>query len=448
MPINLDFLAYAVLVVPIWLAYIASRNKAEARHLTIQDEAREAGLVEPNSLHPVVDITQCIGCAACVRACPEGDVLGLIAGKATLIDPTRCIGHGACQKACPVGAIDLVFGTATRGVDIPLVGQDFQTNVPGIYLAGEIGGMGLIRNAINQGVQAATAVAAGHRRDPRPAIEGRLDLLIVGAGPAGLAASLAAMERGLTFECVEQGELGGTVTHYPRHKLVMTEPAVFPLYGKIGGLVMSKEQLLRIWKDLVAKTGLNVRCDEQVLAIESEAGGFSVRTTKGQYATRSVLLAIGRRGTPRKLGVPGEDLPKVVYRLIEPSQYADRRVLVVGGGDAAVETAVALAETAGTDVALAYRRGSFVRTRRHNRELIQGLAEAGKVKLFLNATVEAIRPQEVVMDVAGSRVPLPNDHVVVCAGGVLPSSFLANIGIRIERHFGRNRAVEIIAEAA
>ena len=437
-------LAYAIPAIPIWLAYVLQRRATEARHLSIQEDAQDAGLVEPSSLHPVVDTATCIGCSACVRACPEGDVLGLLNGKAALIDPTRCIGHGACEKACPVGAIALMFGTATRGIDIPFVDPDFQSNVPGIYLAGEIGGMGLIRNAINQGVQAVHAIAAATAKDG-PAGDGDiLDLLIVGSGPAGIAASLGAMDHGLSFETIEQDSLGGTVAHYPRHKLVMTEPAVLPLYGAINSRRISKEALLGIWTDVVEKTGLRIRCQERVTNIVPVDGGFAVETSEASYRARRVLLAIGRRGTPRRLDVPGEDLSKVVYRLIEPDQYRGRKVLVVGGGDSALEAAAALAREPDTDVALSYRSGSFGRARKQNREDVESLAEEGRIRLLLNTTVETIGEDSVTLKGDGGRETLANDDVIVCAGGVLPSRFLMDMGVTIERHFGRDKPIEVI----
>jgi thioredoxin reductase/Pyruvate/2-oxoacid:ferredoxin oxidoreductase delta subunit len=406
--------------------------------VAVRESAVASGLTEPASLHPVINASTCIGCAACVAACPEmpeHPVLGMILGKATLIGPTDCIGHGACFTACPVGAITLVLGTERRGVDIPQVGSDFQTNVPGIYVAGELGGMGLIRNAISQGRQAIDSVRA------LPGI-GRgkvLDVLIVGAGPAGFAASLAAMEHRLRYVTVEQDTLGGAVAHYPRGKIVMTTIAELPMVGKMKLKDTTKESLLKFMREVEADTGVKIRYGERLLSVSPGPDGFTAVTTKGAYSARAVLLAIGRRGTPQKLGVPGEDLSKTTYRLIEPEQYRDRRVLVVGGGDSAIEAACSLADEPTVDVTLAYRSAAFSRAKQRNRERVKIAADDGRLRLLMQSTVTAIEPGQVRLDQAGKSVVLPNDTVIVNAGGVLPTPFLNSIGVVVERKFGTAR---------
>src|SRR5215471_15995086 len=294
---------YISVFAAIVVIYFSLRRRSEARNIATLEAAAEAGLLEPASLHPEIDPATCLGCGACIRACPEGKILGLVDGKAQLIEPTQCIGHGACRAACPTGAITLVFGTATRGVEIPHVGPDFQTNVPGIFLAGEVGGMGLIRNAIEQGRQAIDSV-----RGLSGLGRGDLyDVVIVGSGPAGFSASLAAMQHKLRFVTIEQESFGGTVAHYPRGKVVMTEAATLPLIGKVQFGEVSKEKLLEFWRRAARQTGLRVNYAERVEAVVRHGSGFEVRTTRRSYPTRSVLLAIGRRGTPRTLGVAGED---------------------------------------------------------------------------------------------------------------------------------------------
>lgn len=420
----------ALIVIPLTVYIIRSsrvNQKAEAR----LNQNIEAGLTEPASLHPVIDPTLCLGSGACVPACPEGDVIGMIRRKAALVNPTKCIGHGACARACPHGAITLVFGTEKRGVDIPNVKPNFETNVPGLFIAGELGGMGLIRNAIEQGRQAMDSIR-------KRKVKGKdYDVIIVGAGPAGFSATLGAMQHKLRYRTVEQDSLGGTVYQFPRGKLVMTQPAILPLVGKVKFRETSKEKLLEFWTQVKQKTGATFSFGERMETITPNGKGFRVKTNKGSYHTGSVLLAIGRRGTPRKLGVPGEELPKVVYRLIDPEQYRNQHVLVVGGGDAALEAACSIAEEPGTTVTLSYRSGSFSRAKEKNRQRVDQLATTGKLHLLLPSNVKHIYPDKVEIDNDGQPVSIPNDGVIVCAGGILPTPFLKEIGIEVETKHGQ-----------
>ncbi|WP_242185838.1 NAD(P)-binding domain-containing protein [Sphingomonas sp. CARO-RG-8B-R24-01] len=427
-------LAYAMPAIPIWASYVLTRQRRSDLHKAIRDDAIDAGLIEPPSLHPVVDLNACIGCGACVLACPEGNVLGLIEDKAHLIDPTRCIGHGACKTACPADAIDLVFGTATRGVDIPYVDPSFETNVPGIYIAGELGGMGLIRNAIEQGRQAIGSIAAATKQDDRTG--DMLDLLIVGAGPAGISASLAAQQAGLRCETIEQDSLGGTVAHYPRGKIAMTAPVELPGYGTLNFREISKEDLIGIWTKVVDEAGVPIAYEERVLEIVPQGVGFSIATTARTVHARRVLLAIGRRGTPRTLDVPGEGKTKVVYRLIEPEQYVGRSVLVVGGGDSAIEAAIALVDVPRTTVTLMHRGEAFDRARKKNRATLEMLVSGGRLVCCTGTKVLEIDDRHVALVNARGRAQIANDDVIVCAGGVLPTEFLRKAGVSVERKFG------------
>jgi thioredoxin reductase (NADPH) len=427
-------LVYGAPLALIWSWYVGRRQRAERTHVAVREQAVAAGFAEPASLHPVIDTLRCIGCGSCVKACPEQPehhVLGLIANKAQLISPSDCIGHGACRSACPVDAITLVFGSAKRGVDIPLVSPEFETSVPGIYIAGELGGMGLIRNALSQGRQAVDAI---HKRRQR--VDGRLDLVIVGAGPAGFAASLTALSHRMKFVTVEQESLGGCVFQYPRAKLVMTAPVTLPLVGKVRFGQTAKEALLEFWRDVERKTGLQIHYHERVEAITRDGGGFVVRTTRGEYETTSVLLAIGRRGTPRKLGVPGEELPKVVYRLVDPEQYVGQDVLVVGGGDSALEAAASVAENGGRSVILSYRGDAFSRAKPRNRERIAAAEKSGRLRVLFRSEVRRIEPNRVVIDLNGRDVDFSNDAVIVSAGGILPAELLRSIGIAVETKHG------------
>jgi thioredoxin reductase len=315
-----------------------------------------------------------------------------------------------------------------------LLTPDFETTVPGIFIAGELGGMGLIKNAIEQGRQAIAAVARKARQFPVE--EGVLDVLIIGCGPAGISASLGAMERKLSFVTVDQATLGGTVAHFPRGKLVMTAPATLPLIGEVRFGEISKEKLLAFWQEVLARTGLQPHFDEQVAAISRSGSHFVIETSKARYRAKTVLLAIGRRGSPRTLDVPGEELSKVVYRLIDPEQYAGRRVLVVGGGDSALEAVGRLAEQPGAEVAISYRGQAYARARSKNRERVKALAEARVIREFLGSTVERIDSDRVVLRVGSEQLILDNDDVIICAGGVLPTDFLEATGIRSETKFG------------
>jgi thioredoxin reductase/ferredoxin len=423
---------YAAVLVSIWTVYLGARRRKEGRTRSRRQQTVEAGLTEPTSLHPRIDPIKCVGCGACTRACPEGDILGLINGKALLVEPTSCIGHGACKAACPTGAISLVFGSETRGVELPRVGPDFQSNVPGVFIAGELGGMGLIRNAIEQGRQTIDGV----RRLDGIGRPGALDVVIVGGGPAGFSASLAALSHKLRFVTLEQDTFGGTVAHYPRGKLVMTAPATLPLVGQVRFREVSKEKLLAFWGQVARKTGLQIRYGERVDAVDRTTSGFVVRSARGSYPCRAVVLAIGRRGTPRRLDVPGEDQPKVVYRLIDPEQYRGKHVLVVGGGDSALEAAASIAEEPNTTVTLSYRGEAFARAKPKNRVRVETASRHGRLSVMLISKVTAIGRNDVGLEWRQRQVFIRNDAVIVCAGGILPTHFLKSVGIDVETKYG------------
>ena len=426
-------LAVAFLLNLLWTRQEA-RREAKAQRV-VDDMASMGDEVVPDSIHPFIDPYVCIGSGGCVRACPEKEVIALVGGQAQLINPLGCIGHGACARACPVDAIKLVFGTASRGVELPEVDPRFETNQGGVYVIGELGGMGLIRNAVSQGAQAAQAVAESDRRGGGDV----LDALVVGAGPAGISATLGLMQAGLRVLLVDREAFGGTITHYPRAKVVMTGALDLPLYGRVKRRTMSKEQLVELWNDIRDKTKLEVVTGELVEALEAQPDGtWNVRTSKETRRAASVLLALGRRGSPRKLGVPGEELAKVSYRLLEPDPFRGKHVLVVGGGNSAVESALALADDGKcASVAISYRRTEFARCRGENRRRIAELIGQGKVRSLLPTNVRSIGERDVVLAWDDGREErIENDAVIVQAGGTAPAKLLASFGIRTVTKYG------------
>lgn len=423
---------YALPLAAIVWAYVHRRRRREESDARVWRQATESGLTEPRSLHPVVDPALCMGAGGCVSACHE-HALGIVGGKAMLVNPSACIGLGNCAAACPVEAIKLVFGTERAGVDIPYVNSTLESNVSGIFIAGELAGRGLIHAAAEQGWRAMESIVNRRAKD------GELDVVIVGAGPAGLTAGLAAMHNKLKFIMLEQeNSLGGTVYHYPRHKIVLTRPVSFPFMPRLRSGEISKEELLAFWQDVVERAGLPVQYGQRVERIvPHDRGGFEVRTAHAvAYRARSVLLALGLSGTPRKLGVPGEQLPKVVYRLVDAEQYREKRVLVVGGGDAAVEAAASIAREPQAEVTLCYRGQAFGRVKEKNRQLLEQLQRDGRLAVMLRSRVTRIADREVMIKRDAEVVALKNDAVIVCAGGTLPAPMLREAGIIVKTKFG------------
>lgn len=394
--------------------------------------AKEEGLHEPVSLHPEIDLDTCIQSGACIEACPEKEIIGIRNGKATLINASRCIGHGACFHACPVEAISLVIGTEKRGVDLPHVKQDFETNVPGIFIAGELGGMGLIKNSVEQGKQAVTNIV----RSIAKAKETEYDLVIVGAGPAGISASLEAKKQGLKTITLEQDTLGGTVFSFPRSKIVMTSPMDLPLFGKVKLTETKKSELLDLWLKVLGENNISIKEHSKVEAISKAGEHFKVQVQGGEeYHTKSVLLAIGRRGTPRKLNVPGEELEKVAYRLLEPETIEGKNILVAGGGDSAIEAALALGAT--NNVVLTYRGDAFQRIKVKNSEKINKAISENQIDVRFNSNIERIEKEHVTLTFPDhEKMTIENDLVYIFAGGELPTQFLQKAGVMITTRFG------------
>lgn len=412
--------------------YMRSLKKKSAIVEKKVEVAKVEGLFEPVSLHPYIDLNTCIGSAACVADCPEKDILGIVDGKATVINASNCVGHGACFHACPVEAISLRIGTEKRGVDLPHVNERFETNIKGIYIAGELGGMGLIKNSVEQGQQAMDSIASMKK----PKRDGVSDVVIIGAGPAGISATLQAKKQGLTSVTLEQDSLGGTVFTFPRAKIVMTSPMDLPLYGKAKLYDTSKGELLDLWKKVIAEQGIAIKENTKVESILPQKDGtFKVATNTGEeYISNNVLLAIGRRGSPRKLGIPGEELPNVAYRLLEPENISGKKVIVVGGGDSAVESAMLL--TDGNEVVLSYRKEQFARIKPKNKEAVEKAMASGALQVIFNSDLVSISLDHVLLKVGDETRQMENDLVYIFAGGELPTGFLQKAGVEITKRFG------------
>ena len=423
----------AVAIFCIGILYIYLRKlRVESNKVSAKiAHAKEAGLYEPISLHPYIDVNTCIKSGACITACPEKDILGIRDGRATLINASRCVGHGACFHSCPVEAISLVIGTEKRGVELPHVKPSFETNVPGVYISGELGGMGLIKNSVEQGKQAVENIISKHPPDH----EADYDLVIVGAGPSGISASLTAKQHGLKFRTLEQDTLGGTVYSFPRSKIVMTAPMHLPLHGKVKLFETRKSKLLELWQEVLQKNEIEIQENTKVEAIIPIKEHFKVKTKNGEeYTTKNILLAIGRRGSPRKLNVSGEGLEKVAYRLLEPEHISGKNIIVVGGGDSAIESAMLLADQ--NNVTLSYRGPAFKRIKPKNQERVETAIDAGKIDMQFNSNLTSIHEEYVVLRKEEGEVELKNDLVYIFAGGELPTQFLQKIGIEITKRFG------------
>jgi len=431
-----------LLPLTLYLRWLVDRER-RAREAAAKGELFSDG---PRGQHPHIDVSNCIGCQGCTSVCPEGGVLGMVGGKAAVVKPHNCIGHGLCAEACPVGAIRLVTASPALSAKLPCLTPEYETNVANLFIAGELGGLALIKNAVHQGRECIDTIArriAALRQQQQLDI---YDVIIVGAGPAGISASLRAIERKLNYLTLERETIGGTVSKYPRQKLVMTSPIEFPLNISLKKMQLSKENLLAFWKTITNRDGFHVQTNETVERIQKlDDDTFTVATNNGEHRSCAVILAMGRSGTPQKLGILGENLPKVMYRLLEADHYTNKDILVVGGGDSAVEAAMGLALQKGNRVTLSYRRDSFSRIKERNSKRLQDSVRAGKLRVILRSVPVEFTETAAVLDVDGIRQELPNDFVWIFAGGVAPNDFLKSMGIQ----FGaRDLTLEVVQEAS
>jgi putative YpdA family bacillithiol system oxidoreductase len=390
-------------------------------------EAEFLGVDKPLTQYPQIDYYRCIGCGACIKACPEGGILGLVNAKATIINGLKCVGHGLCAEACPVNGIKVGLGDIKSRPDIPILSENNETNIPGLYIAGELGGLALIKNAITQGNKVIEQIASKQHDQLSTDVQ---DVIIVGAGPAGLSAALSSKKHDLKYLLLDQQTAGGTILQYPRKKVVMTRPVELPLYGWLDKGEYSKEELLDIWEVIQSDHDLAIKTNEKLIDVKKNNGHFQVVTDNSVYKSSHVLLALGRRGTPRKLQIPGEQLPKVMYKLMDAESYENENILIIGGGDSAVEAAIGLANQAGNTVTLSYRKPKFFRIKTRNEERIQQIIKDRKINVIFNSEVTEIGETYVKIQSEHKSTSFPNSYVFIFAGGEPPFPIMHKIGIK------------------
>jgi len=428
--------AFLVAVFTVLGFWHRSIQVAEDQRLAEEIQRAEAeGSNQALTQHPQIDLNLCLGCGSCVQACPEHGVLALVEGKARLVNASHCVGHGCCETACPVGALTVGLGDVSMRTDIPILSDEGETSVPGVFIAGELGGIGLIRNAVTQGTEIIETIARRLKDQKIPT--DTLDVLIVGSGPSGIAAALKAHELGLNFTIIDQDELGGTVRKYPRSKMTLTQPVELPIYGKMNRTQYSKEELIELWEGTFLEAGIEVQSGVKFTGLEQKDDGtLSVVTSKGSVRCRTCILALGRRGTPRRLNVQGEESEKVLYQLTDAADYSNQNLIVVGGGDSAIEAALALVAQPGNQVTLSYRRHAFFRIKARNRDGMEAACREGAVRIIFNSQVKEIEPSQVSLILNSEEGEpigeehIPADHVFIFAGGEPPYPLLKNSGVR------------------
>ncbi len=316
----------------------------------------------------------------------------------------------------------------------PQLSKTNESNVKGLYIIGDLAGAPVIKLAMEQAVEVIETISALPDMKQRGSAE-VLDLLIVGAGAAGLNAALAAQEKGFRHLVLEKGKIANTIENFPEGKWVYAEPDSTPPKGKLWLDGARKEELVERWRGIVEDNHLEVRTEEPLEAIERQRDGtFRATTAQGEYRAKKIILATGQRGNPRKLGVAGEEQEKVYHRLYSPTKYRNENILVVGGGNSAVEAALTLSKQ--NRVVLSYRRGEFARLFKDNRQQIDRAIAEGRVEVVFQSTVDEFRSQEAVLtiDRGGSQEEriVPMDHAFVLIGAELPVQFLNKLGIRLE----------------
>ena len=387
-------------------------------------------------IHSIND-DRCTGCDACVIVCPT-DVLELRGNKSRVARFGDCIQCEQCANVCPTTALVMHHeGTQAPPVLVPDLDDYYQSKVAGLYLLGEAAGKPLVKNAINLGRAVVEHALRSGMRPGALASQDRpdltcVDVVIVGSGPAGLSAAMSCLQRKLSYVVLEKDAfVASTIARYPKGKKVMAEPYDVRCVGLLPVWDSPKDKTIAEWNRILSQVGLDIRMREAVESVKPDAGTFLVKTDKGMYRSQKVLLCIGTRGKPRKLNVPGEDQPFVYPLLDDPDLYRGQTVLVVGGGDSAVEAAIALAERSlKNKVILSYRGKSFTRVKARNRQDLAQLVEQQRVLQILGSTVQDFGKKSVNLKMPDGRLrPIPLGSAFILIGGDPPIKWLESMGI-------------------
>jgi thioredoxin reductase (NADPH) len=462
-----------------------------------QAKQKEEG---PSFPRPVIDPLLCIGCHACVEACPH-DVIAITAdGVAAPVNVDQCVEDTSCQVECPTSPKACVVVYTSKKIperQVPNRDQQFMTNVPGIYLIGDVSGVPLIKNAINEGAQVIEYVKA-ELAQAGAQTQADYDVAIIGMGPAGLSAAVSAKQQGLRYLALEQDQVAATIENtYGKGKFVFYKPDTVEARGGLPLFTDPlkregnyKEPMLNAWQATLKREAVKINERESCKDIQRENGVFRIRTEKGalkepaSYTARKIILAIGNRGTPMLLKVPGEDLKimvetvglfcancgtrapnrrafcakcgepmptvtiedsKVQYKLNDPQDYIGKKCIVVGAGNSAIEVAVALTGferqgsqvnfAPGTEVTLVIRSDLKGDLKLGNKMNFYDCLDAGKIKPYYGATIKQIEPDRVILENAKTKAELatiPCDYIFALIGGDKPISFLEKLGIEIK----------------